>query len=316
MTALDFERVHAAAWSELEGSLARNARALDPERFLGLYRNACEHLALAKSRGYPTGLIDRLSMLTASAHQVIYRQNDYGARRILRALLDEFPAEVRAERGYVAFAALLFLVPTLVLGFAVHHRPELVLSIIDSTTAQNFAQMYSPDNPAIGRLRSADNNWIMFGFYIFNNVGIAFRCYASGVVFGLGSLLFLLFNGVYGGAVAGYVTSCGYGGTFFPFVATHSAFELTAIVISGGAGLRLGRAVLLPGRLTRTASLARAGRQTGIVIAGCGIMLLIAAALEAFWSSAAWVAPAAKYAFAAGCWALVAFFFLRRPHAA
>jgi hypothetical protein len=43
-------------------------------------------------------------------------------------------------------------------------------------------------------------------------------------------------------------------------------------------------------------------------------MLLIAAAIEAFWSSAAWVPPPAKFAAAAGCWTLVALFFLRRPH--
>ncbi len=44
-------------------------------------------------------------------------------------------------------------------------------------------------------------------------------------------------------------------------------------------------------------------------------MLVIAAAIEAFWSSAAWVEPRAKYIFAAGCWTLVGLFFLRRSHA-
>jgi uncharacterized membrane protein SpoIIM required for sporulation len=316
MTPFEFEAAHGAAWQELEQALARGERSLDPERFLRLYRSACEHLALAKSRGYPTDLIDRLSILTASAHQIIYRQNDYGTRRIARALLEEFPAEVRAQRRYVALAAALLFVPALVLGFIIHHRPEIILSVVDSTTAQQFAQMYSPDNPAIGRARSMGGNWMMFGYYILNNISIAFQCYVTGVLFGLGSLFFLLYNGAFSGAIAGYITSAGYGGTFFPFVATHSAFELTAIVLAGGAGLKIGHAVLLPGRLTRTAALAAAARRTGIVIAGCGVMLLIAAALEAFWSSAAWVAPQAKYAFAACCWTLVAFFFLRKPHAA
>jgi hypothetical protein len=44
-------------------------------------------------------------------------------------------------------------------------------------------------------------------------------------------------------------------------------------------------------------------------------MLVIAAAIEAFWSSAAWVDPVAKFSGAAGCWLLVAIFFLRRPRA-
>jgi len=223
---------------------------------------------------------------------------------------------VRAHRAYVALAAALFLVPTVLVGLAVDHRPELVLSVVDSRTAEQYARMYSPDNPAIGRQRDAGSNWLMFGFYIKNNIGIAFQCYVTGIVFGLGSLFFLLYNGAIGGAVAGYVSAQGEAGTFFPFIATHSAFELTAIVLAGAAGLRLGHAALLPGRRSRTAALAEAARATSVIIAGAGAMLVIAACLEAFWSSAAWVTPTAKFSMAACCWTLVGFFFLRRPHAA
>jgi uncharacterized membrane protein SpoIIM required for sporulation len=155
----------------------------------------------------------------------------------------------------------------------------------------------------------------MFGFYIMNNIGIAFQCYVTGVVFGLGSLFFLAYNGAFGGAVGGYVANLGYGGTFFPFIATHSAFELTAIVLCGAAGLRLGYSVVFPGRLARIASLQTAARDTSVVVFGAAAMLVIAAAIEAFWSSAAWVSPGAKYVFAAGCWILVVLFFLRRSRA-
>ena len=40
----------------------------------------------------------------------------------------------------------------------------------------------------------------MFGFYIFNNVRIGFQTFASGLVFGLGTILYLLYNGVFIGA--------------------------------------------------------------------------------------------------------------------
>jgi uncharacterized membrane protein SpoIIM required for sporulation len=46
---------------------------------------------------------------------------------------------------------------------------------------------------------------------------------------------------------------------------------------------------------------------------GSAVMLVIAAAIEAFWSSAAWVTPTAKYSGAAACWILITLFFLRRP---
>jgi len=315
VTPLQFETANAALWSEFEGLLGKEDVKLNPERFLALYRSACEHLALAQARGFPAHLIERLSILAAHGHQVVYRQSDFGVHRIARVLLNRFPALVRAHWGYVLVAALILLVPALALGVATYGRPELVLSLVDSRTAGSFEQMYGPSAHVIGRVRNAGDDWMMFGFYIMNNIGIAFQCYVTGILFGLGSLLFLAYNGALAGGIAGYITVLGFGGNFYPFIATHSAFELTAIVLSGAAGLRIGRSVLLPGRSTRVSSLQVAARETSVIIFGAAVMLVIAAAIEAFWSSAAWVEPGAKYICAAACWALVALFFLRRPHA-
>ena len=101
---------------------------------------------------------------------------------------------------------------------------------------------------------------MMFGFYIRNNIGVAFQCFAGGLFAGLGSLFFLAYNGAFGGAVAGYLTERGLSSTFYSFVATHAAFELTAIVLSGAAGLKIGHALLAPGRRTRVQSLVIATR--------------------------------------------------------
>lgn len=315
MTPHGFEAANQAAWSELESLLNRPQHELDPDRFLGLYRLCCEHLALAQSRGFPLHLIERLSAITSRAHQVAYRQSDPGLKRLVRALLDDFPLMVRKHWPYVGLAAALFGLPTIILGMAVYLRPDLIMSVVDRRTAAEFQHMYSPTAHAIGHPRGISSDWMMFGFYIKNNIGIAFQCYATGVLFGLGSVFFLSFNGAFIGAVAGYIASLGFGGTFFPFVATHSAFELTAIVLCGAAGLKLGRSVLLPGRLTRTAALQIAARETSLIVYGAAGMLLIAAVIEAFWSSAVWVTAGAKFSLAAFCWILVLTFFMRRGHA-
>jgi len=315
MTALEFQTAHEPLWAELEQAIRLPERKLDPQRFLALYRTCCEHLALAEARGFPSALVERLSIVTARAHQIVYRQSDFGIARIARVLLNRFPAMVRAHRGYVAVSALLALGPAIALGIAVYHKPDLILSIVDGSTAARFEKMYDPSNEVLGRLRDAGSNWMMFGFYIMNNIGIAFQCYATGILLGAGSVYFIAMNGAFGGAIAGYVASAGFGAPFFSFIATHSAFELTAIVLSGAAGLRIGRAVLLPGRLPRAAALQLAAKDTSIIVFGSAVMLVIAAAIEAFWSSAAWITPTAKYSGAAACWLLVALFFLRRPYA-
>jgi len=95
----------------------------------------------------------------------------------------------------------------------------------------------------------------MFAYYINNNVGIGFRMYAGGILFGIGSVFFGVYNGIVIGAVAGHLTGIGYGETFWSFVPGHSAPELLGIVISGAAGLMLGRALVKPGQRSRLIAL-------------------------------------------------------------
>jgi uncharacterized membrane protein SpoIIM required for sporulation len=315
MTPLRFEQLYEQEWAELALQLDMLAGRRSPgsterepassARTAMLYRRACEHLALARSRSYPAYLIDRLEQITAEGHQRIYYKPEWGAARLRHLVAVEFPRAVRQQWAHVATAAAVFLVPAIVLGIIVSLRPEFILSVVTADRAAEFEQMYGRGAESIGRTRDAATDWMMFGYYIRNNVGVAFQCFAGGMFAGIGSLFFLAYNGAFSGAIAGYLTSRGLGDVFYPFIATHSAFELTSIVIAGAAGLRLGHSLVAPGRSTRTQSLVAAGRECAPVIYGVIGMLLIAAALEAFWSSAGWLDLRLKLAVAALCWTAV-----------
>ena len=313
MRPLQFERLYRAEWdelqtrlTELQANLTRESRAaVQAERFAALYRRTCEHLALARARAYPAYLIERLEHLTADAHQVIYQRRELGWARLKKLVAVDFPCAVRAHASYVWMALAVFAVPTLVFGGLVYVRPELILAMVDPATVADFERMYSSAADSLGRTRTAETDWQMFGYYIRNNIGVAFQCFASGLFAGVGSLFFLAFNGALGGAVAGYLTDRGLASTFYSFVVTHAAFELTAIVLAGAAGLRIGHALLAPGRQTRALALVLAARESIVIVYGVTVMLLVAAAIEAFWSSAARIAPPVKYGVAAVCWTAV-----------
>jgi uncharacterized membrane protein SpoIIM required for sporulation len=320
MSPLQFETAYQAEWSELQSMLARlqghtSVKAADKlpplsgDRLAKLYRRACEHLMLARARAYPAHIIERLDQITGDAHQVIYSRRDFGVVRLMKLVTQDFPRSVRAHARYVWLSAIVFILPLIVLGFLVHEQPELILSVVNPQTAAQYEQMYSSHSESIGRHRDANTDMAMFGFYIRNNIGVAFQCFASGLLAGVGSLFFLAFNGVQAGAIAGYLTERGLGATFYSFVVTHAAFELTAIVLSGAAGLRIGHSILAPGRQTRTQSLVAAARDSIVIVYGCAGMLLIAAAIEAFWSSAQWIPPLVKYSVAAVCWTAVLAYF-------
>jgi uncharacterized membrane protein SpoIIM required for sporulation len=317
MTPLQFERAHEPTWAAFERQLAlgrgsgRERAALRGPEFLAAYRQCCEHLALARDRGYPVHLLERLERMTAEGHQLIYRRHSWGLAGILDIARGGFPRAVRAHWPHVLVATLLLAGPMLVMLVAVARRPELVSTVMSPGTAAEYEQMYSPTAEAVGRPRTAGTDVAMFGFYVRHNIGIAFQCFAGGVLFGIGSLFFLLENGLLIGATAGYLVARGLSGTFFPFVATHSAFELTAIVLAGAAGLRIGQALVAPGRLRRGQALAQAGRDTAPIVYGLVAMLVVAALLEAFWSSSAWMPARAKYGAAALCWIAVLSYLLR-----
>jgi uncharacterized membrane protein SpoIIM required for sporulation len=86
------------------------------------------------------------------------------------------------------------------------------------------------------------------------------------------------------GATLGYVMSLGYGANILSFVVSHSPFELTAIVISGGAGLQMGHSLVRTNGETRLGSLKRQGPEIIQLVMGAAFMLLIAAMIEGMWS--------------------------------
>lgn len=320
MTPRQFEARYEPAWVELERGLnaldaGRKRKKAGPfetsanevptaARVAQLYRQCCEHLALARERAYPVHLVARLETLAARAHQRIYRRHDFGLAAFRHLVLYQAPAAVRALRWHLLVATLVFVVPTLVVGVATWLDPHFVLTVVDARQVHEFDGMYGQQaGEHLGR--TSGDDWTMFGFYIMNNVGVSFRCFAAGLLLGVGSLFMVGYNGLLAGAVAGFLVTRGDSERFFSFVVTHSAFELTAIVLSGAAGLKLGHAMLAPGRLTRTQALMRAARETSPVVFCFAVMLFIAAAIEAFWSSAGWVAPGVKYAVGACCWTLV-----------
>ena len=254
-------------------------------------------------------MVDRLERLTADAHQVIYQRRIFGLARIREMVAVDFPSAVREHASYIAVAAAAFLLP------AVVDWPSGVFAagIDPFSGGLGDGRILRGDVLPVRRFdrpdAHGDTDWMMFGFYIRNNVGVAFQCFAGGLFAGLGTLFFLAYNGAFSGALAGYLTERGLSSTFYSFIATHSAFELTAIVLSGAAGLRIGHALLAPGRLTRLQSLVQATRDSAVLLYGVTAMLLVAAAVEAFWSSATWLPPAAKYGSAVVCWTAVLGYF-------
>jgi uncharacterized membrane protein SpoIIM required for sporulation len=191
---------------------------------------------------------------------------------------------VRSEWRLVLCLTLLFYGTAGALAALLQSEPELVYSFLDSEAIAQLEAMYDPASDTFGVARDAQDDVARFGFYIWNNVSIAFRTFAAGLLFGVGTLFIVGFNAIYMGLVFGHLTHVGSGEPLRSFVIGHGAFELTAILLCGVAGMRLGLALLSPGPRSRARALRESAHAALPLVYGSGGMLVVAAAIEAFWS--------------------------------
>ena len=229
-----FEQQHQADWQSLDNCL-RNLETLrwwkrtrvDVSVIPTLYAALCQQHAIAHSRGYSHTLTEQLHRLIIRAHHQLYRQRSHWLPRLWRFVGGGFARALRAEKKLFSLACFLFLLPALSAGVMSAVWPATADMFLGSNQRIGLERMYQPDGEPLrpDGLESA-SNFLMFGFYIMNNIGIDFRVFAGGILLGVGSLFFLLFNGVHIGAAAGYLTGKGYIAPFWGFVAGHSALLL------------------------------------------------------------------------------------------
>ena len=288
MTQDEFIAAHNAAWAELDALLVRaQGRRVaklsgdDIARVASLYRALAGDLARARSRHFSGELVAFLEQLAARAHSTLYAAPPWRFTRVLHFIAFAFPVTLRKHARYVALAALLFAVPLLAGLVGALLSAGFAERILPASALQQAAEGYSRGFSAG---RGSGEGALMTGFYVYNNVGIAFRCFATGIFFGLGSAFFLLYNGLTIGTVLGYVVHVGYGRNIASFIVGHAPFELTAIVIAGAAGLRMGDALVNARGQTRLGSLRAAGSDILALVLGAAGMLLVAALIEGLWS--------------------------------
>jgi uncharacterized membrane protein SpoIIM required for sporulation len=309
-----FEQAHGTEWQRLAQLLdvleqtRRPTGGVPVQRLPRLLRTVSGHYALAVARGYSPGLVARLHALVRRGYRQLHQPRPRWPQQLLQFTLAGFPQAVRRHAGLFWLAALLFFGPMLAMGVACAQDPTLIHSLLDGAQVAEYEAMYDPTSAKLGRApaRAADDDVMMFGFYVWNNVGIALRTFAWGLLAGVGSVFVLGMNGLVIGGIAGHLTQLGHGTPFWSFVSGHSSLELTAIAIAGAAGLLLAKALLAPGPRSRAAALRANAAEAVPLVVGAMLLLVLAAVVEAFWSSNGAVAPQIKYAVGIGGWLAVA----------
>jgi uncharacterized membrane protein SpoIIM required for sporulation len=307
-----FVRRRESAWKEFGGLVTGKNRQIKANAplFVWRFRELTQDLNTARAHGFDPEIVERLNILVNEGNHILYGQREWSLKAPARFILQTFPRKVRSQWRGILAVFLLFYGLAFFFGFLCVRFPGLAGELISEYQLTTIEEMYDPESEYFLTPRDAGSDADMFGFYIYNNISIAFRTFAGGILMGIGSLLMLCLNAVYLGTVTGHIITAGYGKPFFSFIIGHSGFELTAIIFSAYAGLLLGYRFFVTRGLCRGESIRQAGKDALPVIAGSALMLAVAAVIEAFWSSRHEFPLPLRIGAGAGTWILLLLYFL------
>ena len=244
-----------------------------------LYRQVAADLSVLRQDATSRTYAQHVNQLLARAHHIIYSGRKTNLLTILRYLRDEYPAAFQRQIGYVAASLLVFAAFGLVGAALTMARPEFMRHYVGPHMIATMErhEMWTDSVVSVAPMMSSA--------IMTNNLSVCFVTFASGITFGLGTFLLLFQNGMMLGVIGAACHHYDMSQALWSFVAPHGSLELPAIFIAGGAGFRLGHAMLFPGALRWRESVARGGIEATRLVSGIIPLLVIAGLLEGFFSA-------------------------------
>lgn len=282
---------------------SRGARQMSPDdiaRLEHLYRQSTIHLAQLRSRSTNQKLIEQVNHLVADAHSLIYAApRDNFAARIVRFYLTGFSRSIARTWKFHAASFLIFIIGVAGGYYASMRDPMAAYSLMmtddfrmpGSSAEQLEAVLRS------GRDYDATEKLQFMTFLLTHNTKVGFRAVAWGILCGVPTFFLMLYTGGFMGAFTAVHAQKGVVAEWWAWILPHGVTEIGAVILCGGAGLLLGMAIVHPGKLTRRASLVRAGRETLRVSLGVIPMFILAGFIESFVRQSHWTTDQ-RFAFA------------------
>lgn len=268
-------------WAELHRlvrAAGRRPERLGPDgvrRLAALYRSTAADLAVARRRFAGDPVVVHLTDLVGQARPIVYA----GERRTVS--LGEFATHgfwhrVRERPVPLAVAALLLFGTWALAGVWSWRDPAGALAVVPG-------DFQSWTEPHEDRGTPTTEERAEFASALFtNNIRVAILAFAAGIAAGLGAAFVLLYNGLILGVVTGLAVRAGNGPLLLDWVPAHGLLELSCIVVAGAAGMRMGWALVDPGRRRRGAALAAEARPAVEIVLGVAAWLVIAGLIEGF----------------------------------
>lgn len=289
MTAARFLELRRPVWDRIEALLDRakrgNLRLLTEEELhelTRLYPTIAVDVARARAYRIDTKTLRRINLLAVRAHGLLYRRRKTDAGRAVgRFFLEGFPRLFRRTGAYVLLSAALLIVSSAGTYATVVVRPTTAYLFVPGRMDDIDGNRQLTAEDMSERFRRMPGASMAAGITT-NNISVAFNAFALGITGGIGTCYVVLFNGMMVGGMAAHFANHGLSFAFWSYILPHGLLEIFAIVIAAAAGLRLGLSLVMPGSMTRKASLRAGAREAVLLVLGTIPMFVVAGAVESF----------------------------------
>lgn len=276
---------HREEWARLD-ELSRTRR-LDGEsvdELVTRYRAASADLADIKTSAGRSPQADHLSLVLARARLRLTGASENVLRRIPRFFALQLPAALYRVRWATLAVAVGFVLVATLVGVWIGGDPALVATLGSEAQLSAYAQdqftAYYSENPAA----------VFAGTVWTNNAWIAAQCVLFGVT-GIWPVYVVVQNAVGIGTSAAVMAAFDRLDVFFAFILPHGLLELTCIFVAAATGLQIFWAWVAPGRRSRGAALAAAGRSLVTVAIGLVFALALSGVVEGYVTPQPWPWP-------------------------
>ena len=252
----------------------------DPDEMANRFTDLVNDLGYSKTF-YPHSRVTQyLNGLASNIYLSIYRNKKEETSRIVRFWKTELPLIVRKHHRSLLYAFCIFIFFAAIAAFSAAHDETFVRGVLGDQYIEMTEENIARGDP-FGVYKS-DNQLNMFFRIALNNVQVAFTCFVWGLSLSLGTVYMLFKNGVMVGAFQYFFFTKGLGWPSVLVIWIHGTLEISAIIISGAAGLILGNSLLFPGTLKRIESLRRGAKDGIKIMIGLVPIFITAAFFEGF----------------------------------
>ena len=280
-------------WRELEGLLARiendpyrRMTLAEVRRFHFLYEKTSADLAKLSTFAFSPEICRYLESLVGRAYGEIHEARENQSRGSFRKWFFVTFPNVFRRHGGAFFLALAVMLAGVALGAAaLRFDPEareilLPMDYPHETPTERVAREEGAAKDRLGGQHSTFSAYL-----VTHNIRVSLYALGFGMTAGLGTGLFLFYNGIIIGAIGADYVIGGQTKFLLGWLLPHGSIEIPAILVAGQAGFVLGGALLgWRSRAPLRERLRVISQDLLTLIGGLALMLVWAGLIEAFFS--------------------------------